>query len=148
MPSIGFSQDSGLELFVRREPFIPGWDSTGAITHWSISKDPDLIIHFASLFFTSALSFGLLVSLYLFHLAFPCRTLPLSHSFFFCGCTRVDGSPRVHLHVDLRRKPNPFPISATQRSHTSPRLICQRNLMLPRRSGLLSAMWCRLTGSV
>lgn len=111
VPSIRFSQDSGLELFVHREPFIPGWDSRGAITHWSISKDPDLISHLPH---SSAQSLSLsLRCLFLslpFHLAF----------LFVCS--------HCHCLSDQSGFLSEFPLRS--QTHISPFPICNSALII------------------
>lgn len=116
MQSIGFSQDSGLELFVHREPFIPGWDSRGAITHWSISKDPDHIIHLPH---SSKQPFSLSVSLSPY-------TFPLSLSLLYAATVTLILSLQTHGWVALQgstfksqTQTKPFPICNTHRPELS-----------------------------
>ena len=93
----------GQELFfVHGEPFIPGRDSGGAITHRSISKDPDLIIHLPH------------------SPQQPLSTFPLLPSSTICSFCRhgLDGPPRVHL--DLRHTPFQSAIQCSSTHHPEP----------------------------
>ena len=93
----------GQELFfVHGEPFIPGRDSGGAITHRSISKDPDLIIHLPH------------------SPQQPLSTFPLLPSSTICSFCRhgLDGPPRVHL--DLRYTPFQSAIQCSSTHHPEP----------------------------